>query len=843
MTNLLKTEFQNFLKNNLNPPQLKAVAQKEGALLVVAGAGSGKTRVITSRITNLILEEEQDPSSIVALTFTNKAANEMKQRIIKFLGARYNLPFVGTFHSYCLFLMRSNPNLLPYPQFSIMDTDDKLSLLRKIIKTNALEKYSTPHQLNYQISNIKNGLHADPNDNMFGHPIVKEIYLAYESEKAAAHCFDFDDLILQVLQMFKSEKEFKQRFQQNIKHILVDEYQDTSHSQHDLLKHMALNENNKVTATSLCIVGDEDQSIYSWRGATVTNMLTFKKDFAPVTSIKIEQNYRSVTPILEAANSLIEHNKLRNPKNLWSERKAQDRILSIACRSGEQEADIISNLIKTLPETKKVKDVAILYRTHFQSRILEESLIYHALPYRIVGGIRFYERQEIKDLLAYLRLIVNPFDKISLTRIINVPLRGLGDKFEQQLMQEWIQNPFFDFKELLTNMLNTPEIHDIPTKKREALKNFLSIYDNINPKTSPSQLMDIILKKTDYLAYLRNAFDPKDAETKIENVQEFVRSINMYEFTPAPSAQEFYDTANTTNSHSKKSTDISLENFLYEIALLQEKIKEETTEDHVQLMTLHAAKGLEFDVVIIAGLEEGLLPSSKSLTTNDELEEERRLFYVGITRAKEYLALTHASYRSTFGQITDQVSSRFLSEIDTKHIRTFDAEQRDTQNTRSTLRQWLGLEPLKSDLITFNFNKTTTPATKTTGLSSWAPAGKRSSHKTEFKNTQTISKSSRLKATTSTTPKEILKNRLKEAHARKNQVEEKNNLQALDRAQSGQDFGIWQKNQSVFHKKFGLGVITDIEPANIPDKKDEYYITAIFKIGKKQILSSFLSTK
>jgi len=782
MTNLFEKEFKDFLKTNLNKPQLQSVKKKKGSILVIAGAGSGKTRVITSRITNLILHEQADPLSIVALTFTNKAAGEMKERITKFLGAHHELPFVGTFHSYCLFLLRSNPTLLPYPQFSIMDTDDKLSLIKKIVKKNAIDKFATAYQLNYQISNIKNKLKGldskEDDESIFGHKILKEIYLEYEAEKAAAHCFDFDDLILQALHLFKTEKAFKKAFQKKIKHILVDEYQDTSHVQHELLRQMALSDKGKITTSSLCVVGDEDQSIYSWRGATVTNMLKFQEDFAPVATIKIEQNYRSVTPILEAANDLIKHNKLRNPKKLWSDKKAKNRILLLSCRSGEQEADLVATYLKNYSEKKKLNNAAILYRTHYQSRIIEEALIYHGLPYRIVGGIRFYERREIKDLLAYLRLIVNPHDKISLARVINVPLRGLGAKFEEQLMTEWVQNPFFDFKQLIKHIKTSKELK-LPAKKKEALDSFLDIYKGIKRDQKPSELIDIMLKRTDYLNFLRSAFDTKQADTKIENIQEFVRSINTYEVAPPELGKK-----------KRKKSEITLENFLFEVSLMQEKIEEDSKEEQVQLMTLHAAKGLEFDTIVIVGIEEGVLPSSKSLTTNEELEEERRLFYVGITRAKERLVLTSASYRNNFGQIVDQVESRFMAEISKKYYKEIDVEKKDAPLVRNALRQWLGLKPAKSDLMTFGTARKVAVTSKS-----------------NFKK-KTFQRKTNQKKETITKPFKTL--------------------------------GGWGKNQKVYHKKFGMGIVTDVQPAS---KKDEFQVTAIFKVGKKKILSSFLSKK
>ena len=676
--------FDNFFKKELNTPQKKAATKKDGTTIVIAGAGSGKTRVITSRIANLILKENIHPQSIIALTFTNKAANEMKKRLIYFLGTSSHLPFVGTFHSYCLLLLKSNPGLLPFSNFSIIDEDDQKILLKKIIKKNNLEKQITASLLSYQISNTKNRLTEQPE--YFTNPMFKEMFLAYESEKAAAHNLDFDDLLLYILKIFQNKSDFKLKFQSKIKHILVDEYQDTNEIQHELLKQMALAKNKKVAIDSICAVGDEDQSIYSWRGAKVTNMLSFQKDFSPVKVIKIEQNYRSVQPILKAANSVIKNNTQRHEKKLWSEKKATNRILSLTCQSGYQEAETIASYIKTLPNTTKLQNIAILYRTHFQSRIIEEFLIRSSIPYKIIGGIRFYERKEIKDILAYLRLIVNPFDRTSLFRIINCPNRGLGPRFEEILYQEWNKNPFLDFKQILKKILQTPEFK-IKGKKAESLKSFINIFNTLEKNKTPSASAEHILQKTEYFSFLQNVFDPNEAEIKIENIREFIQSINAFE--------KSFSSKNSSQQN-------SLENFLQEIALLQEKLDNNKIEsDQVQMMTLHAAKGLEFNTIIITGLEEGLLPSHKSLSSYEALEEERRLFYVGITRAKERLILLCAKCRNSYGQINDQVISRFLLEIPNSLLQSIDLSSLHSSQIKRTLTEWLTGKSQKSKIITF----------------------------------------------------------------------------------------------------------------------------------------------
>lgn len=754
--------FDHFLKKELNKPQRKAVTKKDGAMIVVAGAGSGKTRVITSRMANLILNEQVEPSSILALTFTNKAAGEMKDRLIHFLSSDFarhhsKLPFVGTFHSYCLLLLKTNPTLLPFPNFSIIDEDDQKSIVKKIIKKNNLEKQFSAREVCYQISKVKNQIDRNK-ESIYRNPIFKEIFLAYESEKAAAHCFDFDDLLLVVLKIFQTNKDFKEKFQAKIRHVLVDEYQDTNGVQHELLKEIGLDKNKKFALDSICAVGDEDQSIYSWRGAIATNMLSFKSDFSPVEIIKIEQNYRSVQPILKAANHVIEHNSQRYPKKLWSEKKGRDRILSVTCKSGYHEADTVAAYLQSLPKKKKLRNVAILYRTHFQSRSLEESLIRNSIPYVIIGGIRFYERKEIKDMLAYLKLTVNPFDRTSLFRIINCPSRGLGAKFEELLYTEWNNNTLFDFKQILLSLVEKQEGKSpkVTGVKAKAVKNFISVFDDLATDGSPSIMLSKILERTEYLSYLRKAYDKQDSETKIENIQELSRSIENFS---------------------------SLESFLHDVALLQEKLENSSDqEDHVQMMTLHAAKGLEFDTVIMPGLEEGMLPSMKSLAADEALEEERRLFYVGMTRAKERLLLLRTLCRNSYGQILDQVVSRFLAEIPTKLVRGLDLTAVHPAKTKTLFSQWLGSK-LEQTITTFK-------------------------------------------------PPKQLRNKKQKAKTAK----KKTSPNFLAAKQERKTTGPWKRNQVIQHKKFGMGVVKKIERIS----EDSYHLTIFFKIGTKKISSKFV---
>lgn len=671
---MLKDKFSDFLKKNLNKAQAEAVKQKEGPMLVIAGAGSGKTRIITSRITNLILNEDIQPESIIALTFTNKAAQEMKDRINSWLPANFNFPFLGTFHSFCLKILKNNNSLIEIPNFSILDDDDQLKMIQSIVQKFSLNKKENVRQLQYNISLIKNNLALAQGNFFTENKILQEIYLAYENERKISKCYDFDDLIIETVKLFKNNKNFKNKFQDQISHVLVDEYQDTSIIQHELLKQISLNYNKEFALKSLCVVGDEDQSIYSWRGATVENIVLFNKDFSNTKMIKIEQNYRSVQPILEIANKVISNNKNRNPKKLWSEKQARNRILNVTCTSEYKEGEMIAQAIKIIEKNKLHNSMGILYRTHFQSRAIEEALIKNSIPYKIIGGIQFYERKEIKDIIAYLKLAINPFDRISFFRIINCPARKLGQKFEEEFYIYWSNEPFLNFHEIAKKLINKKVLTKI---KEDSLSQFLHVIEKLQ-NNSPVEAINNIIIDTNYINYLKDNFDRQEAETKIENVKEFLRAAHHY--------QE----QNNSNS---------ISNFIEEITLMQQKIKDNNeAENNVQLMTLHAAKGLEFDIVFIPGIEEGILPSKKSTETDNDMEEERRLFYVGITRAREYLILSNAKYRNSFGQTNVQSSSRFLQEVPGALVHKEDASSYfSTEQFSFLFAEFFGYKTIKSN--------------------------------------------------------------------------------------------------------------------------------------------------
>ncbi|HBS48238.1 TPA: hypothetical protein DEO28_04095 [Candidatus Dependentiae bacterium] len=755
-----KLDFNNFLENELNEQQKEAVTHQKGAVLVIAGAGSGKTRVITSRIANLIINENVDPKSITALTFTNKAAGEMKERVAFYLQKKSYTPFVGTFHSFCLNLLRTNPSISPFAQFSILDEDDKTSLLRKLLKSYNLEKQINISQLTGHISSLKNSqLNSD--DIKATPPIFQELYSAYEKEKNNIHCLDFDDLLIKILEIFQKNKEFKNKFQEKAKHILVDEYQDTNKIQHLLLQNMVLNDENKLAVDSICAVGDEDQSIYSWRGAVVENMIKFKHDFAPVTIIKIEQNYRTVEPILNAANKVIENNKIRNEKKLWSTKKGKNRILVLENRSDYQEADSITNFINCFLKEKPQNSLAILYRTHFQSRIIEEALIYNKIPYQIIGGIQFYQRKEIKDLLAYMRLVINPFDKISFFRVINTPSRGLGDQFENLVAEEWNNNPFLDFQQILDLVQNK-----IPqtSKKVASIQEFLLAFKNFTPKSKPSDFLNHVLESTEYLNYIRTFYEGEESLTKTENIKELCRAIENFE----NQEDKFME-----NKRNEK----DLEEFLAEVSLMEERSSKQNKEANtVKMMTLHAAKGLEFDLIIIIGLEEGLFPSSRSLYTSESLEEERRLFYVGMTRAKEWIILSNAKQRNTFGQLCEQSLSRFVEEIPQNLFEKIITSKDTTYSLQAKFKSFISNIKIDAPKIFFGANKPM-----------------------DFSSEKKM------------VPKPI--------------IPPKSNSSNL-----------WRMNQLVSHEKFGVGIVKKIEKKS----ENQYFLTISFKIGEKKVSSSFL---
>jgi len=661
--------FDIFLEKSLNDAQKKAVLHDSGSLLIIAGAGSGKTRVITARIARLLLTHSASPDSILALTFTNKAAKEMKERVQHFLPNATHLPFIGTFHSFCVLLLKKYSHLLEKPFFSILDDDDQEKIIKGILKSTGSEKRYTARTVLYAISGVKNKTVQPSKPPLYELSAeLQGFYLLYEKEKQASFSYDFDDLLVEVLRLFITHEEFRIQFQHNVQHILVDEYQDTNGVQHELLKKMALFDKH-FAINSLCVVGDEDQSIYSWRGANVANIQNFRKDFPNAKVIKIEQNYRSTKHIVNVANELIINNTERTPKTLDAVKQGTIKPIVFKVASDYQEASVIVKTITAIKQLHPSYNQAVLYRAHSQSRIIEEELLKHSIPYVIIGGTQFYERKEIKDIIAYLRLFVNRYDRTAFFRIINIPTRGLGAKTEELLQSTWNEQSLFSFVDLVQHVINQ---NLIPEGKKRVLQQFIEVFDTLESHPSADAAFSQIMAKTGYSNYIRSEYDQTDAQARLDNIDELRRAIEHFK----------------TIGHT------SVESVIHEIALLQDKAfaqKEDTS--IVSLMTLHASKGLEFDVVFVPGLEEGVLPSQRALGNFDAISEERRLLYVGFTRARELLILSYAQYRYTYSQITTQQKSRFLEEISEQSCILFNASNKQFSDIILFLRNTLHIVP------------------------------------------------------------------------------------------------------------------------------------------------------
>ena len=635
----------NDIFSGLNPMQKQAVEHREGPLLIMAGAGSGKTKVLTCRIANL-LAHGVAPWHILAITFTNKAATEMRERVDNLIGDAAKEVWLSTFHSFCArFLRREIESLGVYKRnFVIYDTSDSQTVIKRCLKEMNLDdkQYAPGHVLN-AISNAKNQMQA-PRDmaaeagHNFHQAKLAELYDMYQKRLRENNALDFDDLLMLSVQLLQSDEAVLDKYQRRFQYILVDEYQDTNGAQYELTRLLAGGYRN------LCVVGDADQSIYGWRGADISNIMNFEKDYPEATVIKLEQNYRSTKTILAAANAVIEHNSNRRPKKLWTENAEGDPITVYEARDERDEADFIDSTIEELHSQRGVAygDVAILYRTNAQSRVIEETFMRRGLPYTMVGGLKFYDRKEIKDVLAYLRLIFNPLDSVSLLRIINTPKRGIGATTLTKLTQyaEETGQPIF-------TLLASEEDLDAAGLMARAKKPLLAFSELMFSLMGEAdglhldELVERVLEETGYIAELEK--DKKDeSQSRIENLHEFVGVARDFERT-----EEEPD----------------LEMFLAQLSLVSDIDNADMEDDRVTLMTLHSAKGLEFPVVFMAGMEEGLFPHSRTLTEPDELEEERRTCYVGITRAQRKLYLTYARGRMLYGRPNYFPPSCFLAEI------------------------------------------------------------------------------------------------------------------------------------------------------------------------------------
>ena len=615
--------------NDLNKEQQKAVLETEGPLLILAGAGSGKTRVLTTKVAYLIEEVGISPYNILAITFTNKAAKEMSNRLYRLIGDKAKYVQVSTFHSFGVKILRENFKYLGYDKnFVIMDSEDSVSVIKKILKEKGIDpKIYNPNAIKNKISSCKNEMMSPKDYEKYVasdfEKIVLLVYELYEDTLKKNNSIDFDDLLILPIKLFRENPNILQNYQERFQYILIDEYQDTNEAQYILTKMISAKYRN------ICCVGDVDQSIYSFRGANYKNILNFEKDYKDARTIKLEQNYRSTTNILDAANDVIKNNKERKDKKLWSDKGTGEKITYYRAFNGIDEAQYVAREIKNLINNGiEYENIAVLYRTNSQSHVIEEEFLKNKIPYKIVGGIGFYSRKEIKDVLAYLRLIYNEKDNISLLRVINTPKRGVGSKTISNL----IEKANNDGKSIYEVIVSGKELE---------FKNIIEKLKKFSESLTITELVDKILDITG----IRKEYESDktlESDIRLENLEELKTVTRTFE---------------------EKEGIVSLEDFLYEVSLVSDVNEYDEDKNRVSLMTVHSVKGLEFDYVFITGLEEGIFPHMNSLMNNSDLEEERRLCYVAITRAKEKLYLVNARLRMMFGHDCTNLPSRFIGEI------------------------------------------------------------------------------------------------------------------------------------------------------------------------------------
>ena len=667
----------------LNPQQQKAVIHQGAPLLVVAGAGSGKTRVLTRRISYLMAARGVRPYEILAITFTNKAAGEMKDRVTDLVGPVAKSMWVSTFHSACVRLLRQEIEHLGYSStFSIYDSADSQKLISRVMETLSLDaKRYPPRQFQSLISNAKNELqtpyqYLSAAQNQF-ETIVADVYTMYEKRLQQANALDFDDLIMKTVQVLQQFPETKARFRSRFRHILVDEYQDTNHAQYMLVKELTGAEGDGYPLAELCVVGDADQSIYGFRGATIRNILQFEVDYPNAATVLLEQNYRSTQNILNAANAVITQNESRKEKNLWSDAGSGAPLIGYVAESEYDEAEFVKGEIRSLQDMGESNpgETAVFYRTNAQSRIFEEIFMRAAIPYKVVGGLRFYERKEVKDLLAYLRVLANPNDEVSIRRIINFPKRGIGDRALEEV-EIFSQAQGISFWHAL---LRVSEATAVPNKAAQSIAQFTSMLTAlavlVEAKTKPSVIIEAVLEQSGLLTELEASTDPQD-EVRVENLKELVSASMEYEERPFEELGE--------------DEEISLSGFLEKVSLVADADEIPDGEDHggvVTLMTLHTAKGLEFPTVFLTGMEDGIFPHARTLDDPKEIEEERRLAYVGLTRAEKRLYISRAEYRLTFGSPKYNPGSRFLDEIPSELIEWKDETRSKSSSGSSGIRR------------------------------------------------------------------------------------------------------------------------------------------------------------
>lgn len=675
----------NALVKNMNSEQSEAVRTTEGPLLIMAGAGSGKTRVLTHRIAYLLDEKDVSPYNILAITFTNKAAKEMKARVEHLVGEEAQVIWMSTFHSMCVRILRRDADRIGIERnFTIIDPTDQKSVIKDVLKSENIDsKRFEPRMFIGAISNLKNELKtpedAQKEANDFHSQMVATVYKGYQRQLSRNEALDFDDLIMTTINLFERVPETLEYYQNKFQYIHVDEYQDTNKAQYTLVKLLA----NKFK--NLCVVGDSDQSIYSWRGADIQNILSFEEDYPEAKTIFLEQNYRSTKNILNAANEVIKHNSERKPKGLWTANSGGDKIQYYEAMTERDEAEyVVKEIMKHQRSGKKYSEMAILYRTNAQSRVLEETFMKSNIPYTMVGGQKFYDRKEIKDLLSYLRVIANSNDDISLQRIINVPKRGIGPSSVEKIQTYALQNNISMFDALA-------EVDFIGLSKK-VTQECISFYEMIQNLIKEqefleiSEIVDEVLQKSGY----RDMLDREqsiESRSRLENLDEFMSVPKDYEENTPLEEQ-------------------SLINFLTDLSLVAD-IDEADTQNGVTLMTMHSAKGLEFPIVFIMGMEESLFPHIRAIKSEDdhEMEEERRICYVAITRAEELLYITNATTRMLFGRSQSNMPSRFLKEIPEDLLDSHTGQKRQTIYPKSQPKR--------------GFSKRTTSTKKQVSSSDW----------------------------------------------------------------------------------------------------------------------------
>ncbi|HCY7650567.1 TPA: DNA helicase PcrA [Staphylococcus aureus] len=677
----------NALLNHMNTEQSEAVKTTEGPLLIMAGAGSGKTRVLTHRIAYLLDEKDVSPYNVLAITFTNKAAREMKERVQKLVGDQAEVIWMSTFHSMCVRILRRDADRIGIERnFTIIDPTDQKSVIKDVLKNENIDsKKFEPRMFIGAISNLKNELKtpadAQKEATDYHSQMVATVYSGYQRQLSRNEALDFDDLIMTTINLFERVPEVLEYYQNKFQYIHVDEYQDTNKAQYTLVKLLASKFKN------LCVVGDSDQSIYGWRGADIQNILSFEKDYPEANTIFLEQNYRSTKTILNAANEVIKNNSERKPKGLWTANTNGEKIHYYEAMTERDEAEfVIREIMKHQRNGKKYQDMAILYRTNAQSRVLEETFMKSNMPYTMVGGQKFYDRKEIKDLLSYLRIIANSNDGISLQRIINVPKRGVGPSSVEKVQNYALQNNISMF-----DALGEADFIGLSKKVTQECLNFYELIQSLIKEQEfleIHEIVDEVLQKSGYREMLERE-NTLESRSRLENIDEFMSVPKDYEENTPLEEQ-------------------SLINFLTDLSLVAD-IDEADTENGVTLMTMHSAKGLEFPIVFIMGMEESLFPHIRAIKSEDdhEMQEERRICYVAITRAEEVLYITHATSRMLFGRPQSNMPSRFLKEIPESLLENHSSGKRQT------------IQPKAKPFAKRGFSQRTTSTKKQVSSSDW----------------------------------------------------------------------------------------------------------------------------